>query len=239
MQKHQMAKVITMVLYNRPDYTRQTLEALRQCDGVNEYTILVHVEPGEREVLSLAKGIDFTRDLDVVLNPQRLGIGRNTFAAWEHGFEKSDFVIHIEDDTVPARDCLRYMEYCNRKYRDDPEIFSVASYNFSNCLPSQRYHLSRRRYYTCWLIGLWRDRWLRFKNHWSPDPERYASHLNAELDKFELMEVFPLLSRSQNIGAERGIHVPSAEWHRENQHTEYWAGNLDLPPGKYREVKGS
>ena len=38
--------VITMCHYNRPDYSRQVLEALRACEGVGDYLILPHVEPG-------------------------------------------------------------------------------------------------------------------------------------------------------------------------------------------------
>src|SRR5437870_3482062 len=100
-----MKKVITMVLYNRPDYTKAVLDALRRCDGIGEYLILPHIEPGNEAVQALAKGIDFAR-VQITVNRQRLGIGRNTYLAWEHGFRKAEFIIHVEDDTLPARDCL-------------------------------------------------------------------------------------------------------------------------------------
>jgi hypothetical protein len=47
-----------------------------------------------------------------------------------------------------------------------------------------------------------------------------------------LVEVHPILSRCQNIGALGGVHVPSAEWHAQNHHSEHVA---DCPPGSYFE----
>jgi hypothetical protein len=227
--------IITMVLWNRPAYTRAVLTALRGCSGIGDYLLLPHVEPGNDEVLSLVQAIEFA-ETRLTLNPRRLGIGKNTYLAWQEGFTKSDFIIHIEDDTVPARDCLRYLEHCRRAYRRDHEVFSVSSYNRLPCPPNQLYHISRRPPYTCWLVGIWKDRWEWIRSRWSTDPERYATHLTNQVRRYRLDEIYPLLSRSQNIGAERGVHVPSAEWHRANHYTEHWAGNFNLRAGKYREV---
>jgi glycosyltransferase involved in cell wall biosynthesis len=227
-------KVITMVLYDRPHYTKLVLDALRQCEGINDYLILVHLEPGDPAVLALAEGIDFAR-VHLTVNPERLGIGRNTYRAWEHGFNEADFIIHIEDDTVPSRDCLKFMEHCRGTYQSKREIFSVSAYNRSPCEMSEYYVLARRRGYTCWLLGLWKDRWDRVRNDWSPSPSLYAEHLNNLVRNRAMSEIYPLLSRSQNIGAQKGIHVPSPEWHHENQHTDHWAGNYDLHAARYKE----
>lgn len=48
-------KVVTMTLFRRPQYTRQVLEALACCEGIREYLVLLHVEPGYPEVLKLAR----------------------------------------------------------------------------------------------------------------------------------------------------------------------------------------
>ena len=220
-----MKKVITIILHDRPDYTKIVLDALSKCDGIAEYLILLHIEPGNEEVLSLAKS-----------NTEKLGIACNTYQAWEHGFKKSDFIVHFEDDTVPAQDCLRYMEYCRQAYRDDSKVFSVSAYNRSSCKPFQYYHIYCRNPYTCWAVGIWKNRWEWVKDNWSRDPDSYAVHLTKYLAGFDLKEIYPLLSRAQNIGVERGVHVPSPEWHRQNQHTDYWAKNYNLHSGKYFEA---
>ena len=229
-----MNKVITMVLYNRPDYTRTVLQALSECDGVEDYLLLPHIDPGSEEVLALAQAIAFA-ETRVTVNNRRLGCGLNTFMAWQDGFTQADFIVHIEDDTVPARDCLRYMEHCSGAYGNDLTVFSVSSYNREPCAPANYYRVGRRSAYTCWLIGVWQDRWLWAKDHWNPDPNRYATHLAREVQQMKWQETYPLLSRSQNIGAERGLHVHSAAWHHRYHHTEHWAGTFNLPSGDYHE----
>jgi hypothetical protein len=231
-----MKKVVTIVLFNRPDYAKIVLSALKRCVGIADYLILPHIEPGNDEVIGLVKSIDFA-PVKFVLNKRKLGIGRNTYLAWQHGFAISDFIIHLEDDTVPASDCLLYMEYCREMYSNDQNIFSVSAYNKSYCYPQQYFHFSRRATYTCWIVGLWKNRWNWVKNNWNPDPTQYGEYMAKHLAKFDLCEIYPLLSRSQNIGAERGVHVSSPEWHRKHQHTDCWAGNYNLPCGKYREVR--
>jgi hypothetical protein len=230
-------KIITMVLYNRPDYTKIVLDALRGCTGIGEYLLRPHIEPGNGAVVDLVKAIDFV-EVESTLNPKKLGIGRNTYLAWDHGFKDADFIVHLEDDTVPSPDCLQYMEFCRDTYRHDQAIFSVTGYNRCNSepLPTIYHQISRRCFYHCWIVGLWGDRWNWIKNNWSPSPGQYGVHLKSVIQKHGRSEIFPLLSRSQNIGAERGVHVPSAEWHREHHYTKYWAGNIDIGSGEYNEI---
>jgi hypothetical protein len=208
--------------------------ALSRCDGISEYLILPCIEPGNEDVFNLAKAVDFAESR-VKLNGRKLGITRNTYQAWSRGFKLSDFIIHMEDDTIPARDCLRYMEHCSRAYRHDATVFSVSAYNRSPCRPSQRYEVARRNPFNCWIVGIWKNRWNWIKNNWSLRPDAYALHLTSHLAKFNLAEIHPLLSRAQNIGVKNGTHIPSPEWHRQNQYTEHWAGRYNLPPGEYLE----
>jgi glycosyltransferase involved in cell wall biosynthesis len=227
-------KVITMVLFRRPGYTKQVIEALRSCDGIQDYLICPRIEPESEEVITLARGIDFA-EVRVTINKRVLGCGLNTFCSWQDGFKLADFVIHVEDDTVPAPDCLRFMEHCRDAYARDQEIFSVASYNKEGYDPAKLYQLARRSKYTCWLVGIWGDRWEWAKGKWNRDPKAYAAHLDIQRRAKDLKEVYPVLSRSQNIGAVNGVHVPSAEWHRNNHHTEHWAGLYGVKPGTYHE----
>jgi len=134
-------------------------------------------------VLALAKAIAFA-EVKITLNKKKLGIARNTYQAWEHGFKKADFIVHLEDDTVPARDCLRYMEHYSKIYRDNPNVFSVSGYNRSSCKSYQYYQIAQRNPFTCWLVGLWKNRWEWVRNNWSKEEDLYAVHLNKDLKKY-------------------------------------------------------
>jgi hypothetical protein len=225
-----MKKLITFALQGRPDYLRSVLEALRKCDGIHEYLILPHIEPGNEEVLSLVKSIDFAK-VQITLNQEKLGITHNTYQAWQNGFTKSDFIIHFEDDMIPSRDCLRYVEHCSEMYRDDPKVFSITAYNQSQCRPFQYHFVSRRSPCVFGLVGIWRNRWEWIKNNWSRDPDSYAAHLTNYLAKFELNEIYPHFSRSQHVGAKTKINAPCIK-----KHGESVIHNYELHTGVFKEV---
>ena len=65
-------KTITLVAFNRPDYLRRTLAALEACQ-VDNYTLFIGVEPGNREVIDLCRGISFM-PTQLTINEARLGL---------------------------------------------------------------------------------------------------------------------------------------------------------------------
>jgi hypothetical protein len=50
-------------------------------------------------------------------------------------------------------------------------------------------------------------------------------------------EAFPTVSRIQNIGAEAGTHVPSAEWHAVHHHVPVTADDIDGSVRDFVEVE--
>ena len=106
-------------------------------------------------------------------------------------------------------------------------------------IPLDQWHtIKRRQWFTPWLWGTWDDRWKELERKWvqiDSIDRAWAEHINTSVrgDRFE---VYPCLSRSQNIGAENGIHVPSVEWHRKHQFNEEWEGKYDVPSAPFNET---
>jgi hypothetical protein len=126
-------KLITLLAYSRPAYTKRVLEALAHCDGIGEYRLIAFTHTPVREpVLELLRAIDFCERRvaveDVPAGTAMQRVTAATFRVLSHGFAAADYVIHFEDDVVPARDCLRYFEWAGQAYRADPWIFSVSAY---------------------------------------------------------------------------------------------------------------
>lgn len=225
--------VITFTASHRPTYTAEVLTALAQCRGVAKYLLLPSIEPGNDEVVALYDAISFAR-CRIEVNRVRLGCGANTLSALERGFAISDFVIHLEDDTVPTTDTLEYFEHCRATYRRTPDVFSVSGYPGApwseKVLPETlrgRYRtLARHRWFTPWGWATWRNRFKEMHYNW--DPSDWDRQLNTRL-RGTRFEVTPILSRIQNIGAHAGTNVPSPEWHRQTQFLPFWAALISIP----------
>ena len=132
-----MKHVITFIAWRRPEYTRQVIEGLRRCEGIEKYTVLSFVEPGSepdcQETWEMVKAMDFA-DCYSFRNERRLGTAKNVYQALSVGFGFTDYVIHLENDCVPTPDALLFFEHCRDAYRDDPQVFSAAAFNTARLL---------------------------------------------------------------------------------------------------------
>lgn len=220
------SKVIVMTLCNRPDYTNQVLRSFEECIGIEDYHMIMCVEPINDEVIKLAKAFNACLT-EVVINPRRLGYNQNTFQALNRGFLLCDYVIVAEDDTVFAPDALRYFEYCRLQFENDESIFSISGYSHTTWPKSYWFDVRKVKWFHHWGWAIWKSRWLQLKDQWVNFRQETWDN-DVQLVRSERYEVVPCLSRIQNIGALNGTHVPSAEWHREHHHVDTWAGNIKL-----------
>jgi len=219
---------VTVSAYNRPEYLEQTLAALSRCHGVFDCSVTVLLDecPETAQQQEICERFGFRHG---VMTP-RVGCNRAILGALLYGFDElgGEYHVHLEDDTVPCRDALRWFAWARDAYRDDPAVFSVSGY--------QRVSSGRvaesglRRWFTPWGWATWRDRFDGIRDGWSRhDDISWDVVVNHRL-RAGRYEAFPTVSRIQNIGAERGTHVPDAEWHRQNQHVAETADDLNRGP---------
>ena len=231
-------KVITMTAYRRPQYTREVLDALAQCDGISDWVLLPNVEPGNAEVIAAFR--DFhSCECRLVVNERRLGLNRNTLAALMRAFHlKSDHIVHLEDDTVPSPDALRYFEWgINHLVEHDPKhtILLVSGYNKpkSEPTPEQSHLCDTRPIWTPWGWGVDRKRLVWLMTNWcTRNPKCFTCNFRSQYQRTR-KELFPVLSRIQNIGYELGENSRTAEWYRANHRTPWVAGEATVGTFSY------
>jgi hypothetical protein len=224
-----MLKVITMTAYRRPQYTREVLDALSRCNGIGDWQFLPHIEPGHEEVIEAVRMFDACEKI-VTVNPTRLGLNRNTFQCVDQANTiKAEVLVHLEDDTVPSPDALKFFEWAFERWSSDSTVFSISGYNNPKNAPTnlQRFECRYGRpKFTCWGWGTWRDRLRQMIVHWCfRDPRSFAHNLNRRV-RGNRTELHPQLSRIQNIGYELGENGRTAEWYRAN-HRAPWVAEGD------------
>lgn len=235
-------KTLTISLYNRQKYTEQLLAALNQCYGIEDYSISICCEPGFKNIEKLAK--DFRPEqTEVIINNRRLGCNTNIYQCLAIGFSKNDYHIHFEDDTIPAKDCLKYFEWARDKSYDK-SLLTVCGYVNSDNITEHYYpknemieKVSRRCWFTPWGWATWKDRFEEMEKVWDFQAKNgsWDATIN-HLVRNDRWELFPTVSRIQNIGAEMGTHVPNSEWHKKHHLNEYWIESLNKYGDNFEEI---
>ena len=235
-------KTLTVSLYNRPKYTAILFEHLNNCIGIEEYDITICCEPGSKEVEKLAKLFRPSQS-QLIINNRRMGCNTNIYQSLAIGFSKSDYHIHFEDDTIPGKDCLKYFEWAKDK-ANDSNIFTVCGYvNSDN--PTEHFYpkntnadsVSRRSWFTPWGWATWKDRFEEMEKVW--DFQGRNGSWDATINHIarkQRSELFPTVSRVQNIGGEMGTHVPNSEWHSKNHFNEFWIESLNNYTDTFNEI---
>lgn len=228
-------KVITTLHFNRPQYTRRMLECLAAAEGIEDYALIAYVhEGGHPEVVKLLSGFTsahrtfvVTEDLGIGhLDPDRR-IAKATHQVLKLGFIVGEYVIHLEDDILLARDALRYFEYA-RQFEAEPECLTVSAYSKhgkpGTADPSA---IGRLSWFHPWGWATWQSRWeTLIEPNWGQ--EHWDEHLNRH--RQQMYEIFPHAARALNVGATGGVHVPGAAWHMEHQFNGPWFVGITSVP---------
>jgi len=212
-------KVIASTHYNRPKYTKQCFEHLSKCVGIENYLLVLGVEPGNQEVIDLCRGINFC-DYMLKTNEQRMGCNANIGDTLGLAFRFSDYVIMLEDDILFAKDTLLYFEQFE-KYKNE-NLLNISAYHRKSD-PNEPYKTTKRRWFTPWGWATWRNRYEFLTHAWTAKHPSWDCFWNDS----KMHEIYPVWSRSQNIGWENGTYCPGFQFHRENQWVENWAGDQE------------
>lgn len=246
-------KLITLSLYNRYDYTEQVLKHLSECIGIREYIIIPVIDKDYKELnqeVMLIALHEFAKSGKLNIDQPRfhetnVGCNANIFTCLNIGFQLTDFLIHLEDDILLAKDALQYFEWANAKYKDDKSVFTVDAYNNEDHLeyPSA-YAIKRAKSFKPWGWATWIDRWLEIKDHWQfgyatrkdlPNGGGWDVCMKHSLRK-DRYRVYPLLSRAKNIGAVGGCHTPCEQWHWAKHNIEYWSNDQEWLYNQFEET---
>lgn len=213
-----MKKTLTVSGYNRPDYFQRVLDALARCEGASEYSVTAVLDPSNQtdHLADIARSHGIT----VHIPGQHLGCGAAIRYCLELGFEASGYHVHLEDDTVPSVDALRWFEWAGRNA--SPMTLTVSAYNQHGGEAEPNF-CGYRKWFTPWGWATWRYAW---DKHLQPawDNSFWDGGVQRIRDNLGMGEVFPRVSRIQNIGATRGTFCPSEDFHRENHHATRVAG---------------
>lgn len=216
MERIALTKVVAISLWRRPDYTRRILNALLRCDGIGEYHAVISLDGGAHpEVVKAAEEAPF-RSKEILPADAKRNCNGNIGRCLTRAFELADYVVHVEDDILLAKDAIRFFEW-GRQFDKDARVFSVSAWRHDKgWLPEQGRpkppgeddRVGRQQYFTCWGFATWRSRWEQMRRGWPSDGhdkiKSWDEHTTSVRASRE--EIIPFVSRVQNIGQDLGTH---------------------------------
>lgn len=132
-----MLAPICLFAFSRPQHLATVLEALLRndlssasdlyifCDGAKQIADTDKV----RAVCELANAAQGFKSVTVVRRNLNLGLSKSIISGLAQIFEKHQAVIVLEDDVVPSKYFLQYMNDALDKYESDDRVISISAYS--------------------------------------------------------------------------------------------------------------
>jgi hypothetical protein len=155
--------------FNRPDCTKVVFEEIRRYQPAK----LLLVADGPRPevatdksrceaVREIMKSVDWDCEIKTNFSEANLGCKKRMSSGIDWVFAEVEEAILLEDDCVPSPDFFRFCAELLVRYRDDPNIISVAGTNYQNgqIRGNDSYYFSR--YPNIWGWASWRRAWQQY-----------------------------------------------------------------------------
>lgn len=159
---------IALFVYNRPEHTRRTVEALCGNAGADESDLFVYSDApatedsAERvaEVRAYVHSLKGFRSVHVIERDQNLGLARSIIDGVTQLCHERGRVIVVEDDLLTSRWFLKYLNDGLEVFACDDQVASIHAYLPPVSLPvHQNFFLYGA---DCWGWATWQRAWTGF-----------------------------------------------------------------------------
>lgn len=161
---------VLLVIFNRPETTRQVFEAIRNAKPPRLYIAADGPRPEVASDLEqCAKAREIVRDVDwdckvkTLFRDKNLNCGVGPSSAFTWFFEHEEEGIILEDDCVPSQSFFWFCQELLERYRDDTRVMHIGGNNFLNGWQKDSdysYYFSHCGHVWGW--ATWRRAWKKF-----------------------------------------------------------------------------
>lgn len=226
----QLAPIVIFV-YNRPEHTRRTVEALKKNALAQESDLIIFSDAPKsetqaemvREVRLYIRQIDGFKSVAFVERDANLGLARSIIDGVATTVNKYGRIIVLEDDMVTSPYFLTYMNEALEKYAGEDRVACIHGYVFPVVQPlPEAFFLPGA---DCWGWATWRRGWACFNSD--------GQFLLEELKRRKLIHAFDFDSTYPFFKMLEGqIKGENDSWAVRWYASAFLAGKLTLYPGR-------
>ena len=189
-----MLAPVVVFVYNRPEHTRKTIEALSKnrladksevyifSDGPKNEKSIAQVERVRDYIHSLVNSNVFA-SLYIEEADSNRGLANSVISGVSQVIKKHGKVIVLEDDLISSPDFLEYMNDGLEYYKDNKKIWSISGYTFNMDIPKDYKRDIYFSYRGCsGGYGTWLDRWE--KVDWTVEDFKWFDRDRKQRKKF-------------------------------------------------------
>ena len=161
---------VLILVFNRPDLTRQLMEAIRPFAPARLFVASDGPrasEAGEDLLVQECRDIvmseiDWPCEVETFFQPENVGLAQHIPAALDWVFERVDRIVMLEDDCIPHPDFFGYCDQLLERYADDPRVWCILGDNSAKMPTPGPYSYSFSKYaLPVWGIAIWKRSWAR------------------------------------------------------------------------------
>jgi len=157
---------IVLFVYNRPEHTRQTIDALQKNDLAQESELFVYSDgtknekalPQVNKVREMVRRISGFKKVTVIERDRNWGLAANIIDGVTHVVGKYGTVIVLEDDLITSRNFLRFMNEALAVYKKEGAVYSITGHSFTDDVKDidSSYFLA---FTSSWGWATWEEKW--------------------------------------------------------------------------------
>jgi len=159
---------ITLFVYNRPEHTQKTINALRRNKLAEESELFIFSD-GEKnqedkqkvkEVRGIINNINGFKNIEIFKSETNKGLAESVINGVTKIINDYGKVIVLEDDLITSKIFLRYMNRALDFYEDSKDIWSISGYNLPINIPEDyEYDIYLAYRAASWGWATWNNRW--------------------------------------------------------------------------------
>ncbi|QRN85477.1 glycosyltransferase [Clostridia bacterium] len=167
-----LAPVIIFV-YNRPEHTKKTVEALANNFLAKETEVFIYSDSTKndsnielvnetRNYIDTLPNLNYFKNIKIIKAEKNKGLANSIIGGVSEIIDKFGKVIVVEDDLISSNDFLRYMNTALDFYKRNKSIWSISGFNIPIEIPNNYNHDVYLSYRACsWGWATWKDRWAK------------------------------------------------------------------------------
>ncbi len=167
---------ILFLIFNRPDTTAVTFDAIKQAKPQKLYIAADGPRPGksgEEELCSLTRKVieqvDWECEIKTLFRDNNLGCKNAVSSAITWFFENEEMGIILEDDCLPSNSFFSFCKELLIKYKDDDRVWHIDGTTSQEGVEGTSYQFSK--YCLIWGWATWRRAWSKYDKEIKSFPE--------------------------------------------------------------------